>query len=299
MTMSDEQGSADDPQGRYYDRYLTDDEKKAGGRNKRTAIVAGGVAAVLLAGGVGALALTGGGNDENTVASTNSGAPSGTSSSDGHSEPSEPSTSSSNPTTQDLSAKFGKPTKPGWGTVASTQTDKGEVAVDIPSTWVHRKGWSVTWAAADNPSTLVGANAASTWGQGQCKTDAEAAYAVAGFIPAVGTGDSRKASADAAKRFAGVMARREDGTTAKVGPVKTTGVKVEGGKTSAAQSVVTVDRGVRDTKACESPRVEVRMVAMPVGTGNRVLIIVQDAGSKRPPVSEVEGIIESFRAAKG
>ncbi len=298
--MSEQQGGQQSPQDRYYQRYLADTEPNAfgGGKRSRTPLIVAGAAALVVAVGVvGAFALRGGGTvdgsaTESTAASTVGGSPSGSS----NSTTSSPTTT---PTSVVNARRYGDPSQAGWITVPGS--DKAKAAYDIPATDKYAPGKVDRLIGYEPPEGVdhkwVIASSASSYDRNFCKTDKGGQRAFMGFVN-IGTREPAEAAPGVASETADLIAYKKDKKTmASRTPTKTTTIKVNGGRTTAVQSVLTVDNGDPSTKKCDPKKLEVRTVAF-TNSGNGVstmLLVVRDLGAGQMPDADVTKIVASVR----
>ncbi|MBC9956386.1 hypothetical protein [Yimella sp. cx-51] len=298
------------PQNRYYERYMQPESGPSAGagqggpgNNKKIAIIAGGLAAALMV-GVGVFALTRGGDDESagsTTTTTNPTSPtSGGSSTMSSVTTSSSSSSSSTDPNVALETKYGPRINPGWRIIEGKETAQAVYEVPTGDKWRPKgKTYVYGWLKENQEDTTVVTSAPSTFDEGFCATTKSQPSGFTGFVN-IGTRDPAEAAPDVVYKAARLIAYNKDTKKyAKTSETRTRQITVNGGMTTAVESLLVVDNGKVDATKCAAKKYEVRTVAF---TGNGVstmlLISRQQDGTSRIPDSDVEAILKSLRPKK-
>lgn len=296
-------------QDRYYQRYLQDTDptlRSSGGAGTggRNALIAAGVIAALALGGVGIWALTGG-DDEQVQGGASPTTTATTTTQTTTTSASTTSTTTSSSPTVDLqqvrAEQYGPALKPGWKIVAGTS--KSNAAYDVPDNdeWEppQHPGDLQGWLADNKEDKGVVASAPSEYGKGHCPTAKAAATGFIGFVN-IGTRDPAEAAPSVIENVAKLITYdKKTKKYLKYSPARTRQITVNGGKTPAIESLMTMDVANPEAKRCEGKKAEARVVAFSGSGVSVMLLISRDMDTKKKMSDQdILDIINSLRPKK-
>ncbi|WP_050668393.1 hypothetical protein [Luteipulveratus halotolerans] len=249
---------------------------KRGGR--RTALIAAGaVAAVAVLGG-GGYALSQGLGDDRAGQQTS---PTSSAPATPTSQPStaSPATSSGSSSGGGLGGGDGTPPLvPGWRVKKDTDKQGNTTAVDFPLTdWQLKEGQQLGYGDNDGKPVIT-AHEASTYRRGYCPKDPSDYLAFAAFQTS-GDRDPADIAPDVIVTWADAAALKKDGSHEKFGPPVSKQVAINGGRTQAIRSRITVpNTDSADPKECSAPKREIVAQSFTNGNATATVIVVRELG---------------------